>query len=181
MAGPRDLDIGHGIHAAVYDEARAYYGAIHLVAPYPGTELVLAEKGWRASAAICVAPANKSAEQTQAAKTILASKRAGYPQIGDVVGWAHYTIYDVDGLIQCGEPRWLYFAGLSWPHYRWSTRITQALCALPPANFYWLYQAGHNWPNERWSPEMARAIARDPFWASQAREYWPECRARACG
>jgi len=84
-----DLDRGHGIFGASLEEAQKYGQRIYLVAPDPNFRIALGTLGWRAEAAMVVAPVTT---EEGAAKQILSAYHAGYPQVVGILAWAaRYT------------------------------------------------------------------------------------------
>jgi hypothetical protein len=81
----RDLDRGKGIFGASLEEAQKYGQRIYLVAPDPNFRLALGTLGWRAEAAMVVAPVTT---EEGAAQQILSAYHAGYPQVVGVLAWA---------------------------------------------------------------------------------------------
>jgi len=91
IAGKGKLDRGHGVYAAAIDEAQAYASAydgdVYLVAPLPGKQVVVGERGWRAEGAICLGPVTQDNE-AQTASLIIHSAKHGLPQVPAVLRWA---------------------------------------------------------------------------------------------
>jgi hypothetical protein len=80
-----ELDRGLGIFGGTLEEAKRYALQVYLVSPDPDHRLVLGSLGWRAEAAMVIAPV---ITKESAAKQILAAYRAGYPQVPGVLAWA---------------------------------------------------------------------------------------------
>jgi hypothetical protein len=77
-----------GIYAATVYEAWRYMDAGHgvfLVAPDPDAETELGTHGWRTTCAYVIGEVTSLRE---AARLIVASSAAGYPQIGEILRWA---------------------------------------------------------------------------------------------
>jgi hypothetical protein len=81
----RDLERGKGIFGASLEEAQKYGQRIYLVAPDPNYRVALGTLGWRAEAAMIVAPV---ITEEGAAKQILSAYYTGYPQVPGVLAWA---------------------------------------------------------------------------------------------
>jgi hypothetical protein len=82
---PEQLDRGKGIFGASLEEAQKYGQQIYLVAPDPSFRIALGTLGWRAEAAMVVAPV---ITEEGAAKQILSAYYAGYPQVVGILAWA---------------------------------------------------------------------------------------------
>jgi hypothetical protein len=91
----RDLERGKGIFGASLEEAQKYGQRIYLVAPDPNSRLALGTLGWRAEAAMVVAPVTT---EEGAAKQILSAYHAGYPQVVGILAWAARYAEAKDGL-----------------------------------------------------------------------------------
>jgi len=79
-----------GIYGATYREAKKYLFkgcCLFLVAPSPDpdTETELGTHGWRTTCAIVI---DKVTSLREAARLVLASHQAGYPQIKEILAWA---------------------------------------------------------------------------------------------
>jgi hypothetical protein len=91
---PDQLDRGKGIFGASLEEAWCYGQPIYLVAPDPRYRLILGTLGWRAEAAMVVAPL---ATREDAAARIIAAHRAGYPQVPGILAWAARYVQPEEG------------------------------------------------------------------------------------
>jgi hypothetical protein len=83
------LDGKRGIYAATLYEAFRYidqWCRLFLVVPNPDSEIEIGTKGWRTTCAIVLGEATSLHD---AARLILASHQAGYPQIREILRWAH--------------------------------------------------------------------------------------------
>lgn len=110
-ARPGDLQRGMGVYAAVWHEAARYGDQLYLVVPYlpigqggqADADFVLADEGWRSSAAAVVAGPWNGHEPMprEVAETIVAAHRQGYRQVSEVLEDAAAVLADdleVDGV-----------------------------------------------------------------------------------
>jgi hypothetical protein len=84
------LEDEQGIYGATPNEALQYLGKrCHLFlvmpSPDPDTETELCTDGWRTTCAIVI---GKAAPMREAARLVLASHQAGYPQVEGILEWA---------------------------------------------------------------------------------------------
>jgi len=83
------LDGEQGVYAATVGDASRYMEKdcrLFLVTPDPDAETEIGTKGWRTTCAIVLGEATSLHD---AARLILASHQAGYPQVKDILRWAH--------------------------------------------------------------------------------------------
>jgi len=82
------LDGKQGIYAASICEAWRYIDddcLLFLVAPDPNGETEVGTMGWRTTCALVIGEVTSLHD---AARLILASRQAGYPQVGEILRWA---------------------------------------------------------------------------------------------
>ena len=84
------LDGGQGVYGATHSEAVKYLRErcrLFLVAPSPDpdAETELGSHGWRTTCAVLI---GEAAPMREAARLVLASHQAGYPQVEGVLEWA---------------------------------------------------------------------------------------------
>jgi len=86
------LDGKQGIYAATLDKALSYAAEncrLFLVIPSPVAETEIGTAGWRTTCAILL---GEFTSQHKAAELILASEQAGYPQVDEILQWAHFVL-----------------------------------------------------------------------------------------
>jgi hypothetical protein len=85
------LDGNQGVYAATLNEAWKYLGEncrLFLVIPSPDAETEIGTAGWRTTCAILL---GEFTSLREAAKLILTSAQAGYPQVNNVLRWARFV------------------------------------------------------------------------------------------
>ena len=83
------LDGKQGVYASTVCEAWRYMDEgcrVFLVTPDPDAQTEVGTKGWRTTCALVI---GEVASLHDAARLILASRQAGYPQIREILRWAH--------------------------------------------------------------------------------------------
>ena len=86
------LEERQGIHAATLYEAWRYveeHCRLFLVIPSPDSETEIGTSGWRTTCAILIGELTSLRE---AAKLILSSHQAGYPQVDEIIRWARFVL-----------------------------------------------------------------------------------------
>ena len=87
------LDGDHGVYAATIYEALQYVDddecRLFVVSPSPDAETEIGTRGWRTTCAYIIGELTSLRE---AAELIVASHRAGYPQISEIMRWARHTL-----------------------------------------------------------------------------------------
>ena len=83
------LDGDHGVYAATIYEALQYVDddecRLFVVSPSPDAETEIGTRGWRTTCAYII---GELASLREAAELIVASHRAGYPQVSEILRWA---------------------------------------------------------------------------------------------
>ena len=83
------LEGKQGVYASTVCEAWRYMDEgcrVFLVTPDPDAQTEVGTKGWRTTCALVI---GEVASLHDAARLILASHQAGYPQVKDILRWAH--------------------------------------------------------------------------------------------
>ena len=83
------LEGKQGVYASTVCEAWRYMDEgcrVFLVTPDPDAQTEVGTKGWRTTCALVI---GEVASLHDAARLILASRQAGYPQIREILRWAH--------------------------------------------------------------------------------------------
>lgn len=163
-----DLDLGHGIFAASYEEAAKYGPEIYAVIPLGDT--VLGADGWRTSMAAVLCRVETPRD---AAMLVIDAYIKGYPQIDGVMAWAamaaaeHDAFHLLDDILEItrslgkehrNAAEALYIIGRDWPEELATPAVAEALASIGDA--YLLVEAGRDWKDGWFHPIIAEALAR---------------------
>jgi len=92
------LEGNQGVYAGTFSEAWFYMVnecRMFLVAPDPDAETEVGTMGWRTTFALVL---SEVASLHDAARLVIASHQAGYPQIREILRWAHLMLMPRKGL-----------------------------------------------------------------------------------